>query len=90
MKTQAFNFFVALEFKKYIYVDDVMISTDSEDLGYVDTLDFLLERGNDHCSKVFDKIEDALDQDRASREELLQEINARTKANIIHSILGLG
>eukprot|EP00972_Heterocapsa_arctica_P113186 16435854-Heterocapsa_arctica.AAC.1 len=49
-----------------------------------------MECGNEHYAKTFDKIEDFLDKRRDSEEQLLHIINTRTKAAIIHIILGLG
>eukprot|EP00972_Heterocapsa_arctica_P048940 7210141-Heterocapsa_arctica.AAC.1 len=67
-----------------------MTPVDSEDMAYASTFELFLEYGNDHLARTFDRIEEHLNKRRASKETLLNEINTRTKANIIMSILGLG
>eukprot|EP00972_Heterocapsa_arctica_P095935 14155756-Heterocapsa_arctica.AAC.1 len=67
-----------------------MTPVDTEDMTCASTFELFLEFGNDHLAKTFDRIVEQLNKRRASKETLLNEINTRTKANIILSILGLG
>eukprot|EP00972_Heterocapsa_arctica_P083681 12331555-Heterocapsa_arctica.AAC.1 len=67
-----------------------MTPVDTEDMAYASTFELFLEYGNDHLAKIFDRIQERLNKSRARIETFLNEINTRTKANIILSILGLG
>eukprot|EP00972_Heterocapsa_arctica_P043225 6375443-Heterocapsa_arctica.AAC.1 len=54
-------------------------------------LSFFLEYGNDHLAKIFDRLQKRLNNNIiVPIDTLLNDINTRTKANIIHTILGLG
>eukprot|EP00972_Heterocapsa_arctica_P056613 8357426-Heterocapsa_arctica.AAC.1 len=74
MKKKAFNFFATVAVKKYVYVDDMMTPVDTENMAYASAFE-IQERLNKHRVRI---------------ETMLNEINTRTKAHIIQSILGLG
>eukprot|EP00972_Heterocapsa_arctica_P000369 53532-Heterocapsa_arctica.AAC.1 len=60
-------------------------------MAYASAFELYLEYGNDHYTKIFDKRMERLNTNRAVQYyTILREINCRTKANIIQSILGLG
>eukprot|EP00972_Heterocapsa_arctica_P013698 2021493-Heterocapsa_arctica.AAC.1 len=58
MKKKAFNFFATVAVNKFVYVDDILIPVDQDNMAYASTFELFLEFGNDHCSKVFDKLTD--------------------------------
>eukprot|EP00972_Heterocapsa_arctica_P046104 6801660-Heterocapsa_arctica.AAC.1 len=68
----------------------MMTPVDTDNMAYASSFELFLEYGNDHFATIFDRIQERLNKHRARIETLLNEINARTKANIILSILGLG
>eukprot|EP00972_Heterocapsa_arctica_P113739 16438819-Heterocapsa_arctica.AAC.1 len=59
-------------------------------MAFANTFELFLEYGNNHLANIFDRIEERLNKRGATQYTLLNEINTRTKANIILSILGLG
>eukprot|EP00972_Heterocapsa_arctica_P113974 16440041-Heterocapsa_arctica.AAC.1 len=67
-----------------------MTPVDAEDMAFASTFELFLEYGNDHLAKIFDRIEERLNKRRIMKYTLLNDINTRTKANIILNILGLG
>eukprot|EP00972_Heterocapsa_arctica_P021615 3179076-Heterocapsa_arctica.AAC.1 len=91
MKKKAFNFFATVAVNKFVYTDDILIPMDRENMAYASTFELFLEYGNDHLSKIFDKHMERLNTDRTVQYyTILNEINCKTKANIIQSIFGLG
>eukprot|EP00972_Heterocapsa_arctica_P037123 5464729-Heterocapsa_arctica.AAC.1 len=90
MKKKAFNFFTTAAVRKFVYIDDTMTPVDQEDMAYASTFELFLEIGNHHCATISDNIEEYLDDRRGTTEGLLNQINTRTKAAIVNSILGLG
>eukprot|EP00972_Heterocapsa_arctica_P114457 16442531-Heterocapsa_arctica.AAC.1 len=90
MKKKAFNLFATVAVKKFVYVDDIMIPVDLENMAYASAFELYLEYGNDLHSNMFDMLMERLNTNRTVPDSLLSEINCRTKANIIQSILGLG
>eukprot|EP00972_Heterocapsa_arctica_P036106 5312918-Heterocapsa_arctica.AAC.1 len=83
MKKKAFNIFATVAVKRYVYLDDMMTPVDTEDMAFASTFELFLEFGNDHLANMFDRIEERLNKRRTMKETLLNEINTRTKANII-------
>eukprot|EP00972_Heterocapsa_arctica_P014141 2082887-Heterocapsa_arctica.AAC.1 len=67
-----------------------MTPLDTEDMANPVAFEFVLEYGNEHFANIVDRIQERLNKNRARIETLLNEINTRTKANILQSILGLG
>eukprot|EP00972_Heterocapsa_arctica_P070304 10385226-Heterocapsa_arctica.AAC.1 len=68
-----------------------MIPVDRESMAYASAFELYLECGNDRYSEIFDKLMERLNSNRTVQYyTILSEINCRTKANIIQSILGLG
>eukprot|EP00972_Heterocapsa_arctica_P039497 5816581-Heterocapsa_arctica.AAC.1 len=68
----------------------MMTPADSEDMAYASAFELFLEYGNNHLANIFDRLQERLNKHRTRIEALPNEINTRTKANIIYSILGLG
>eukprot|EP00972_Heterocapsa_arctica_P115508 16448083-Heterocapsa_arctica.AAC.1 len=69
----------------------MMTPVASEDLAYASACELFLEYGNDHLANIFDRLQERLNNNRTIPIYiLLNEINTRTKANVIQSILGLG
>eukprot|EP00972_Heterocapsa_arctica_P045788 6757802-Heterocapsa_arctica.AAC.1 len=60
-----------------------MTPLDTEDMAYPVAFEFFLEYGNERFAKVFDRIQERLNKSRARIETLLNDINTRTKANIL-------
>eukprot|EP00972_Heterocapsa_arctica_P027789 4087666-Heterocapsa_arctica.AAC.1 len=90
-KKKAFNFFATVAVKKIVYVDDIMIPVDQENMPYASAFELFLECGNDHISRTFDMLMAMLNADRNLPDHnILREINCTTKANINQSIPGLG
>eukprot|EP00972_Heterocapsa_arctica_P025935 3818118-Heterocapsa_arctica.AAC.1 len=58
-------------------------------MAYASAFELFLEYGNDHLATIFDSLQERLHNNRTRIETLLNDINTRTKANIIQSILGL-
>eukprot|EP00972_Heterocapsa_arctica_P047143 6954834-Heterocapsa_arctica.AAC.1 len=90
MEKKAINFFATVAVKKFVYVDDMMTPVDSENMAYVSALELFMEYGNDHLATIFDRLLERFNKHRTVQYSLLSEINCRTQANIIQSILGLG
>eukprot|EP00972_Heterocapsa_arctica_P054770 8072644-Heterocapsa_arctica.AAC.1 len=67
-----------------------MIPVDRESMAYASAFELYLEYGNDHYSQIFDMLMERLNANGPVQYSMLSEINCRTKANIIQSILGLG
>eukprot|EP00972_Heterocapsa_arctica_P070984 10487719-Heterocapsa_arctica.AAC.1 len=51
MKKKAFNFYATVAVKKFVYVDDILIPVDPENMAYANAFELFLEFGNDHCAK---------------------------------------
>eukprot|EP00972_Heterocapsa_arctica_P016207 2390095-Heterocapsa_arctica.AAC.1 len=51
IKKKALNFFAIVAVKKFVYVDDILIPVDRENMAYASAFELFLEFGNDHCSK---------------------------------------
>eukprot|EP00972_Heterocapsa_arctica_P065784 9710824-Heterocapsa_arctica.AAC.1 len=51
---KASNFFATATVEKYVYMDDMMIPVDSEDMAYASAFELFLEYGNEHLAKIFD------------------------------------
>eukprot|EP00972_Heterocapsa_arctica_P053462 7874178-Heterocapsa_arctica.AAC.1 len=68
----------------------MMTPVDADNMAYASAFELFLEYGNDHLANIFDRIQERLNKNSVRIETLLNNINTRTKANIIHSILGLG
>eukprot|EP00972_Heterocapsa_arctica_P014898 2193271-Heterocapsa_arctica.AAC.1 len=84
MKKKASNLFATVAVKKYVYVDDMMIPVGSEDMAYASAFELILEYGNDHLANIFDRLQKRLNKNRTVPiDTLLNDINTRTKANII-------
>eukprot|EP00972_Heterocapsa_arctica_P032058 4723745-Heterocapsa_arctica.AAC.1 len=81
MKKKPFNYFAVLEVSQYRYVDDVVHGT---------ALRLYLECGNELYARYFDQIRKQMDDERGTKEELLDQLSVRTKTAVIESILGLG
>eukprot|EP00972_Heterocapsa_arctica_P002935 432817-Heterocapsa_arctica.AAC.1 len=64
MKKKAFNFFVTVAVKKFVYVDDMMTPVDSENMAYAIAFKLFLEYGNDHIAKMFDRLLERLNNNR--------------------------
>eukprot|EP00972_Heterocapsa_arctica_P037882 5575820-Heterocapsa_arctica.AAC.1 len=47
---------LSLQWGKFVYVDDILIPVDRDNMEYASAFELFLEFGNDHCSKVFDKL----------------------------------
>eukprot|EP00972_Heterocapsa_arctica_P017179 2539506-Heterocapsa_arctica.AAC.1 len=91
MKKKAFNLCASVAVNKFVHVDDILIPVDRENMAYASAFELFLGYGNDHYSKVFDKLTERLNTNRTVQDyTMLGEINCTTKANIIQSILGLG
>ena len=89
-KKKAFNFFALVNTKKIVYLDDMarLVDESGEPVG---TFEFFLEFGTEHTAMVFDKLMIKLNEIRIREDfTIINEINMRTKANIVLSILGLG
>eukprot|EP00972_Heterocapsa_arctica_P030260 4456852-Heterocapsa_arctica.AAC.1 len=50
MKKKALYFFATAAVKKFVYVDDILIPVDQEDMAYANAFELFLKFGNDHCS----------------------------------------
>eukprot|EP00972_Heterocapsa_arctica_P060795 8968038-Heterocapsa_arctica.AAC.1 len=62
----------------------MMIPVDSEDMAFASTFELLLEYGNDHMANIFDRLQKRLNNNIiVPIDTLMNEINTRTKANII-------
>eukprot|EP00972_Heterocapsa_arctica_P104724 15433551-Heterocapsa_arctica.AAC.1 len=69
----------------------MMTPVDSEGMAYASAFELFLEYGNEYLAKIFDRLQKRLNNNKiVSIGTLLNDINTRTKANIILSILGLG
>eukprot|EP00972_Heterocapsa_arctica_P027055 3979492-Heterocapsa_arctica.AAC.1 len=64
-----------------------MIPVDRESMAYASAFELYLGYGDDHYSKLFDMLMEILNANRTVQHSMLSEINCRTKANIIQSIL---
>eukprot|EP00972_Heterocapsa_arctica_P065085 9607739-Heterocapsa_arctica.AAC.1 len=62
-----------------------MIPVDRESMAYASAFELYLEYGNNHYSKIFDMMMEILNANRTVKYSMLNEINCRTKANIIQS-----
>eukprot|EP00972_Heterocapsa_arctica_P114372 16442116-Heterocapsa_arctica.AAC.1 len=68
-----------------------MIPLDAASRAYPSTIELYIEYGTDHIAMVFDRLMGKLNENRSRQDyTIISEINQRTKANIIQSILGLG
>jgi hypothetical protein len=89
-KKKAFNFFALVNIKNIVYLDDMarFMDKSGEPAG---TFEFYLEFGTEHTAMVFDKLMIKLNEIRIREDyTIINEINMKTKANIVLSILGLG
>ncbi len=62
MKKKAYDFFATVAVNKFVYVDDMMIPVDLENMAYASAFELYLECGNDRYSKILDKLMEHLNK----------------------------
>eukprot|EP00972_Heterocapsa_arctica_P052033 7656154-Heterocapsa_arctica.AAC.1 len=87
---KAYNFFATVAVNNFIYLDDIMIPVDQESMAFASALELYLEYGSEQLATIFDNLEEILNAISTLPWTILNQINRRTKADIMLSILGLG